>query len=210
VKAGAFVRTDSSYRSVVSPEAGATYPAESGRYHLYVAYACPWAHRALMVRKLKGLEPHIGVSVVSPTWERTKPDDANDSHCGWVFNAPDDPPKGNSDGFGSFTHEDCVPDGVNGCRTVRELYDKAGFTGKKFTVPLLWDKVSGTIVNNESSELVRIFNSAFDGLPGVNKDLDLYPEALRPAIDAENEWIYHDINNGARGGGGGLVLTLSS
>lgn len=195
-KSGAFVRTDSTFRDVISSGPDAKYPVATGRYHLYVANACPWAHRALIVRALKGLEDSISVSVVHSTWQRTRPDDPNDEHCGWVFRSPEDPPLTNSAGHGSFGCEGCVPDTVNGFSTVRQLYDKAGFEGSKFTVPVLWDKETGTIVNNESSEIIRILGgAAFDSV-AKNPALNLYPAALRPAIDEVNEWVYHKVNNG--------------
>jgi len=166
-KSGAFQRKASSFRSQIAP--GGEFPPEAGRYHLYVSYACPWAHRTLIFRKLKGLETLIGVSVVH--WL------AGDD--GWTFTeAPG-----------------VIPDTVNGAQKLWELYVKArpDYTGK-VTVPVLWDKKTGTIVNNESSEIIRIFNSAFDALgatPG-----DYYPLALRPQIDALNARIYETVNNG--------------
>jgi len=193
---GAFVRTDSTFRNTISSEPDAKYPAVTGRYHLYVANACPWAHRCLIVRAMKGLQDVISVSITHPTWQRTRPDDPDDAHCGWVFRGPEDAPLSNPTGHGSFSCVGCVPDIVNGFSTVRQLYDKAGFTGSKFTVPVLWDKETGTIVNNESSEIIRILNGpAFDGL-ARNNDLDLYPDELRATIDEVNDWVYHDVNNG--------------
>ena len=148
---------------------GGEFPPEPGRYHLYVSLACPWAHRTLIFRKLKGLEAMIGVSVVH--W--LMGDD------GWTF----------ADGPG------VIADSVNGAEKLWQIYVKAkpDYTGR-VTVPVLWDKKTGTIVNNESSEIIRIFNSAFDGLgaaPG-----DYYPAALRPQIDALNARIYETVNNG--------------
>lgn len=126
-KTGAFVRVDSGFRSFISNEEGARFPPVSGRYHLYVSYACPWAHRALITLRLKGLEDHIGVSVVHPTWQKTR-EDPNDSHHGWVFRSPDDPPLTQYAGHGSFPCVDCVPDTVNGVACVRDLYEKANDT----------------------------------------------------------------------------------
>ncbi|WP_193182137.1 glutathione S-transferase family protein [Nisaea sediminum] len=168
---GKFERKDSTFRDFVEDRPGARFAPESGRYHLYVSYACPWAHRTLIARKLKGLEPHIGFSVVDPLMG----DD------GWAFG--DDP--------------DATDDPINGARFLREVYTAADprFTGK-VTVPVLWDKREGTIVSNESSEILRMFNAAFNGLEGVDASLDLYPEPLRQEIDAVNERIYRDINNG--------------
>jgi len=121
VSNGAFVRTASAFRDFVSSEPGSKYPAEAGRYHLYVANACPWAHRTLMVRALKGLEDVIGVSIVHPTFQPTRPGDASDDHCGWVFRDPLDDPVANVRGFGTVSCDDCIPDTVNGAKTVREL-----------------------------------------------------------------------------------------
>jgi glutathionyl-hydroquinone reductase len=172
---GRFVRKASTFRNWVTTDgaAGPTgvggYKAERGRYHLYVSFACPWAHRTLIFRKLKGLEQIIGVSVVH--WLLAE--------NGWTF----------ADGPG------VVPDPVHGARFLHELYTRAqpNYTGR-VTVPVLWDKSTDTIVNNESSEIIRMFNSAFDGCgaaPG-----DYYPQDLRPEIDAWNTRIYDRVNNG--------------
>ncbi|PYE35468.1 putative glutathione S-transferase [Idiomarina fontislapidosi] len=162
---GRFVRSESQFRNHI--EQGGQFPPESGRYHLYVSYACPWAHRALIFRKLKGLESHIDVSVVHPLMLEN----------GWEFSdAPLNDPLYQSD----FMYQ---------------LYLKAdpNYSGR-VTVPVLWDKKTETIVNNESAEIIRIFNSAFNELTG--NDLDFYPEPLREEIDSVNERVYHDINNG--------------
>jgi putative glutathione S-transferase len=172
---GRFVRQDAAFRSWVTPdgEPGPSgeggFPAARGRYHLYVSLACPWAHRTLILRRLKGLEDAISVSSVN----------AFMGSDGWTF----EPGPG------------VVPDTINGVRCMHEIYTLAdpGFSGR-VTVPVLWDKERGTIVSNESSEILRMFNSAFDGsgaLPG-----DYYPEALRAEIDALNADIYPHINNG--------------
>jgi glutathionyl-hydroquinone reductase len=172
---GRFVRRESQFRSWVTPD-GAPGPtgeggfrAEPGRYHLYVSLSCPWAHRAIIFRKLKGLEDTIGMSVAH--WLTRE--------HGWTF----DPAPG------------VVPDTVNGARYLYEVYTKASpkYSGR-VTVPALWDKATGTIVNNESSEIVRMFNSAFDGvgaMPG-----DHYPADLRGEIDAVNDRVYATVNNG--------------
>ncbi len=159
---GKFERQDSAFRNSIGPETA--FPAESGRYHLYVSYACPWAHRTLIFREIKGLKPHISVSVVDPLMLEN----------GWEF----------SEG-----------DGLYGKHFLYQLYlhGDANYEGR-VTVPVLWDKHTETIVNNESSELIRILNSAFNDLTG-NED-DYYPEALHAEIDAVNERVYHDINNG--------------
>ncbi len=145
------------------------FPAEAGRYHLYVSLACPWAHRTLIFRKLKGLESLIDVSVVS--WLMREQ--------GWTF----DPQ------FGS------TGDKLDGLAYLHQRYtqDTADYSGR-VTVPLLWDKQNGRIVSNESSEIIRMFNSAFDHLTGNR--LDFYPDSLRAGIDELNERIYPAINNG--------------
>ena len=172
---GRFVRKESQFRHWVTPD-GAPGPsgdggfkAEPGRYHLYVSLACPWAHRALIFRSLKGLEEMIGVSVVH--WLMRGE--------GWTF----------ADGPG------VVPDTVNGAERLYEIYAKAqpGYTGR-VTVPVLWDRERGTIVNNESSEIIRMLNTAFDGVGA--KPGDYYPEALRAEIDEINARVYATLNNG--------------
>ncbi len=180
------------FHSFVSPDSDQFQP-ESGRYHLYVAYPCPFAHRALLARKLKGLEEHIGLSIVHPTFQKTKPE--VDDHVGWVFKNPDDEPLHNSIGYGNFSCKDCIPDTVNNAKTIRELYEMSGGEGQKYSVPVLWDKKTKTIVNNESAEIVRIFNSGFNNL-AKNPELDLYPKELQTKIDELNEWITSDINTG--------------
>jgi putative glutathione S-transferase len=172
---GHFVRPDSLFRNWVtaSGEPGPTgaggFKAEPGRYHLIVSLACPWAHRTLIFRKLKGLEGMISLSVVH--WlMRDK---------GWTF----------EDGPG------VIPDPLFGARALSEFYLKArpDFSGR-VTVPVLWDKHTSTIVNNESSEIIRMFNSAFDGVGA--KEGDYYPQELRGEIDALNARIYATVNNG--------------
>ena len=172
---GSFVREDSRFRSWVTPDglAGPTgeggFRAEPQRYHLYVSLACPWASRTLIYRKLKGLEKIVSLSVTH--WLMAEK--------GWTFDA----------GPG------VIGDNVNGAACLREIYAaaNASYTGR-VTVPVLWDKYRRTIVNNESSEIIRMFNSAFDGLgaaPG-----DYYPQALRSEIGALNARIYPGLNNG--------------
>ncbi|MEM8730506.1 MAG: glutathione S-transferase family protein [Pseudomonadota bacterium] len=173
---GAFKRNDSSFRNWLTADgaAGPTgvggFAAESGRYHLFVSYACPWAHRALMFRAIKGLAPHITVSVVHP--------DMQDS--GWTF-ATD---------FDGATGDDLF-----GQDYLYQIYQKAdpAYTGR-VTVPVLWDKAQGTIVSNESSEIIRMFNSAFDGITGDTEDY--WPAAQRDAIEEVNTRVYHTFNNG--------------
>ncbi|XP_065888740.1 glutathionyl-hydroquinone reductase YqjG-like [Dysidea avara] len=169
-KSGEFVRKPSTFRNSVSRSSDTEHPAERNRYHLYVSYACPWAHRTLIYRKLKGLEDVISVDAVGKF-----------SEIGWMF-SPDIP--------GS------TPDTVNGKTYMKELYLMAdnNYDGR-YTVPVLWDKKKKTIVNNESAEIIRMLNTEFNGFSN-KPDLDLYPEKLRNEIDGLNEWIYRDINNG--------------
>lgn len=171
---GHFRRQASTFRDVIGP--GSDFAAEKGRYHLYVSYACPWAHRTLIVRQLKGLEDFIGVSVVSPRM----------GELGWPFASADEFPAADKDPLYDSKH-------------VRDLYFRANAEYKgRFTVPILWDKKHSTIVNNESAEIIRILNTAFnDQLPeGEAKSLDIYPEALHAAIDELNAWVYDTVNNG--------------
>ncbi|MDE2333118.1 MAG: glutathione S-transferase family protein [Rhodospirillales bacterium] len=164
---GVFVRQPTRFRATIAP--ASAHPPESGRYRLVVSLACPWAHRTLIMRALKGLEGLIGVSVTH--WLM--------ADQGWTF-AP---------GPG------VVAAPVPGVTAVHELYRHADprYTGR-VTVPLLWDAASRTIVNNESAEILRILNSAFDGI-GADR-ADYYPQALRDEIDAVNERVYETVNNG--------------
>ena len=165
---GRFIREDAQFRNVIGAEDG-PFAAESGRYHLYVSLACPWAHRTLIVRSLKELNRHIGVSVVSPIM----------LDKGWTFN----------DSEGSSG------DALHDSRFMHELYTRArpDYSGR-VTVPVLWDRQRDTIVSNESSEIIRMLGSAFDGLTG--NTLDFYPERLRDDIDGWNARIYPAVNNG--------------
>lgn len=171
---GRFIRQTSSFRNWITPD-GAPGPtgsggfkAEKGRYHLYVAYICPWASRALMVRELKGLQDVISVTVVNPRL----------TDQGWQF--------------GGYPGVD--EDALNGARYMHELYTLADpqISGRA-TVPVLWDKQIGTIVNNESADIVRMLNSAFAGI--VDQGPDLYPQDLAGEINVLNEYIYTDLNN---------------
>ncbi len=171
---GKFVRTDAKFRNWVTADGtdaphGKAYPAEAGRYHLYVSYACPWAHRTLIFRKLKGLEDMISLSVVNPYMLKN----------GWTFH----------------DYPGVIGDPINHAEFLHQVYTAAepSFTGR-VTVPVLWDKQTGTIVSNESSEIIRMLNSAFDHLGA--KPGDFYPEPLRDEIDAINERVYHTVNNG--------------
>ena len=171
-------------------------PPTPGRYHLVVSLACPWACRCLTVRGLKGLEAAVGVSIVHPTWQRTRPDDPADTHAGWVFCPPSVPPLANTAGHGAFDGRRCTPDPIFGAASVRDLYAAAGAAGAaKFSVPVLIDRMTKTIVSNESSDIVRMLNAEFNDC-AARPDLDLYPAHLRPTIDAINDWIQPHINDG--------------
>jgi putative glutathione S-transferase len=161
---GAFVRRDSAFRDFVSADGSSTFPAEAGRYHLYVSLACPWASRTIILRKLKRLETVIGMTVVSPDMLEN----------GWTF---------------------IEPDPVMGFRYLYQLYAAADarHTGPA-TVPVLWDKRTSTIVNNESSEIIRMLNHEFDEWGDAS--LDFYPHHLAGEIDALNARIYETVNNG--------------
>ncbi len=160
---GRFVRKAPAFRSWVSADSK-DHAAAPGRYHLYVSYACPWAHRTLIVRKLKALDDQISVSVVQPLMLAD----------GWVF-------------------DDEHPDHLHQRKFLRDVYTaaKSDFTGR-VTVPVLWDKQKNTIVNNESSEIIRMLNAEFGSKP----ELDLYPKALRAEIDDVNDAVYDRVNNG--------------
>ena len=173
--AGRFVRKDSQFRNWVTPDGDpgpsgeGGFRAESGRYHLYVSLACPWAHRTLIFRQLKGLQDVVGVSVVH--WLMRE--------HGWTFTET----------------PGATGDLLHGARFLHEVYSRAepGYSGR-VTVPVLWDRHTGRIVSNESSEIIRMLNSAFDGIgaaPG-----DYYPEPLRSEIDQINALVYATVNNG--------------
>ncbi|HBY89296.1 MAG: glutathione S-transferase family protein [Ruoffia tabacinasalis] len=172
---GRFVRKDSQFRNWITADgsAGPTgdggFKAEKGRYHLYVSLACPWAHRTLIMRALKGLEDFISLSVVNPKMLEN----------GWTF----------EDGSG------VIKDSVNNADFLYEVYKAAddNYSGR-VTVPVLWDKQTGKIVNNESSEILRMLNSAFDDIGA--KPGDYSPEALMDEIDAMNDRVYDNVNNG--------------
>jgi glutathionyl-hydroquinone reductase len=167
---GRFVRSQTRFRSWVTedgspgPTGERGFPAARGRYHLYVALSCPWAHRTVIFRRLKALEDVVSISVVEPIQRDN----------GWEF---------------------ANPDSANGKQTLAEIYliADAHFTGR-VTVPTLWDKERRTIVNNESAEIIRMFNSAFDAFTPMKTDY--YPEELRAEIDRINTRVYENINNG--------------
>lgn len=172
---GRFIRKSPQFRHWITPDGSpgisgdGGFVAEHDRYHLYISLACPWAHRALIFRAIKGLEDMVSVSVVH--WYMAE--------HGWTF----------AEGDG------VVSDTVNGAEYLYEVYIKANpeYSGR-VTVPVLWDKKTNTIVSNESSEIIRMFNSAFDGI-GASEG-DYYPPALRSDIDAINTRVYDTLNNG--------------
>ncbi|MFT6466754.1 glutathione S-transferase family protein [Halopseudomonas sp.] len=172
---GSFARSESQFRNWVTADgsAGSTgdagFKAEAGRYHLYVSLACPWAHRALILRKLKGLESMISVSVVNPLMRED----------GWTFEVADG----------------VVADPLHQAHCMHQIYTAADpeYSGR-VTVPVLWDKQQNRLVNNESAEIIRMFNLAFDGVGA--KPGDYYPQALRSEIDNLNAHIYDRVNNG--------------
>src|SRR5690349_7722423 len=166
---GHFVRADSSFRNRITADGSSGFPAEKGRYHLYVSLACPWAHRTVIFRKLKKLENVISMSITS--WYMGKD--------GWTFDQA----------------EGSTGDAINGKQKLSEIYVAAEprYTGR-VSVPVLWDKERKTIVNNESSEIIRMLNSAFDAFTDVRTDF--YPPALRAEIDRLNDIVYPNINNG--------------
>lgn len=172
---GRFIRSESQFRNWVTADGSAGpsgkggFKAEAGRYHLYVSYACPWAHRTLIFRALKKLEDVISVSVVDHFMGAE----------GWTFHAVDG----------------ATPDHLFGSKRLHEIYTRAdpSYSGR-VTVPVLWDKQQNTIVSNESSEIIRMLNTAFDAFGDASQDF--YPEALRGEIDAVNALVYPNINNG--------------
>ena len=166
---GRFVRPETQFRKQVTADGSSGFKAESGRYHLYVSLACPWAHRTLIMRKLKRLEEALSVSIVDPIM----------GEDGWRF----------SSGPG------CVPDNVNRAEFLRDIYLKAqtDYTGR-VTVPILWDRRTATIVNNESLEIMRMLDTQFDAIG--DDSVDFFPPELQRRIDATIERIYAPINNG--------------
>lgn len=195
---GRFVRVDSTFREIISVD-HPTFKPEADRYHLYISFACPWANGVYILMKMKGLDKLISHSVVHPSWGKTMPNDPEDSHTGWVFRKPSDPPLTPVSGHGSIPCDGCVPDNINNAQSIRDLYILSNDTSGKYTVPVLWDKHKGCIVNNESQEILRMFNSAFNHLlpeGSPERNLDMYPPDLVSAIDEANSWIYPKINNG--------------
>jgi len=185
-KSGAFQRVTSSFRDRVTADKSGAYPAEAGRYHLYVSLACPWAHRTLIMRKLKGLERAIDVTVVHYMLDGD----------GWRFASKDEDPQCDLDPL----HKDF--------KLLRDVYrlSQADYSGR-VTVPVLFDKTKQKIVNNESSEIIRMLNSEFNALCATKEQraLDFYPDGhgsaqadseLIARIDAINDKVYHNVNNG--------------
>jgi len=162
---GRFERERARFRRTITADGSSAFPAAAGRYHLYVSYACPWAHRTLIFRVLKGLQNVISLSVVEPLMLEN----------GWELAPGADP--------------------VNGARALYEVYAKAdpAYSGR-VTVPVLWDRERETIVNNESAEIIRMFNAAFDGAGASGPDF--YPAPLRGEIDRLHNWIFSTVNNG--------------
>jgi glutathionyl-hydroquinone reductase len=173
-KSGAYVRKESQFRQSVTADGSSGFKAEKGRYHLYVSYACPWAHRTLIVRALKGLEDCISVTVVD--WLL--------GQGGWNF---------------TNTKDGCELDPINGFDYLRKVYELTDteYSGN-VTVPALFDRKTNRIVNNESSEIIRMLNSEFNEFCSTDaqRELCFYPQNLREEIDALNSWIYPTINNG--------------
>ena len=169
---GDFRRADSSFRDHITVDGSSGFKAEAGRYHLYVAHGCPWAHRTLIYRALKKLEGAITVAYAIPGLKEQ----------GWTFE--------NNPAF-----PDCTPDLVNGFHHLHQAYTSSEllYTGK-VTVPTLWDRKSNRVLNNESSEIIRMLNSEFKGIAG--DDVDFYPAALRTEIDRVNDLVYGNVNNG--------------
>ncbi|KAK1935579.1 Glutathionyl-hydroquinone reductase YqjG [Phytophthora citrophthora] len=191
---GAFKREASKFRNWIERSSSA-FPPEKNRYHLYVSLACPWASRCLGALYLKGLDNIIGLSVVHPVFQRTRPNDENDTHNGWAFADPSTTPTlAGPTGLGAYSSKGCIPDTVNNAAFVRDLYDMCTSEPTRYSVPVLWDKKIKTIVSNESADIVRMFNSEFEDL--VPSKVDLYPEELRSEIDELNEWVYDDVSNG--------------
>src|SRR5215210_679042 len=166
---GRFVRQATSFRDWITADGSSGFPAEAGRYHLYIAWACPWAHRTAIMRELKGLEDVIGLSAAGSFM----------GEDGWAF----------------YDEPGVIPDNVNGAGYLREAYVKADpdYTGR-VTTPVLWDKETGSIVNNESREIVRMLDTEFEEF--ATTDADFFPEDLRDDIDETIDAIYEPLNNG--------------
>ena len=166
---GQFQRMPTQFRNQITADGSSGFKAEAGRYHLYISLGCPWAHRTALLWKLKGLENVMGLSIVDPVI----------SDQGWAFSEK----------------PGCILDSVNGADYLWQIYFKAdlNYTGR-VTVPVLWDKQTNTIVNNESRQIIRMFNCEFHAF--AKSELDFYPEHLRSAIEKVQDAIYQPINNG--------------
>ncbi len=169
---GDFRRANSRFRGRITADGSSPFKAEAQRYHLYVAHGCPWAHRTLIFRALKKLEGAISVAYAVPGLKEE----------GWTYES-------------NPAFPDCTPDTVNSFHYLYQAYtaSDARYTGK-VTVPTLWDKKTGRVVNNESSEIIRMLNSEFAGIAG--DDTDFYPTRLRAEIDRVNDLVYANVNNG--------------
>jgi len=166
---GNFIRPQTTFRNQITADGSSGFKAESGRYHLYISWACPWAHRTAIMRKLKGLESAISLSVVDPEIDQN----------GWQFSeAPG-----------------CIPDMINQADYLWQVYLKADYNySGRVTVPVLWDKKTETIVNNESREIIRMLDTEFERF--AQRQVTFYPEELRDVIDGTMDTIYQPINNG--------------
>ena len=168
---GRFVRSGTTFRDLVTADDSSGFRAEAGRYHLYVSWACPWAHRTAILRKLKGLEDAVSLAAVGSFM----------GDEGWAF----------------YDEPGVVPDTVNGAPYLREVYQRAdpNYTGR-ITTPVLWDKEKGTIVNNESRDIIRMFDHEFDAVPGAKPEVNFCPEDLREEVDWTLDELYEPVNNG--------------
>ncbi len=166
---GRFMRNPTTFRNWIKADGSSDFKPETGRYHLYVSYACPWAHRTLIMRKLKGLEEAISLAIVDPLM----------ADEGWFFS----------------NYPGSIPDKINNAKYLREIYAKADsqYTGR-VTVPILWDKQNNTIVNNESREIIRMLDEEFNSI--AKNTVSFCPENLKSAIDKAIDTIYQPINNG--------------
>ena len=168
---GRFVRSGTAFRDFVTADDSSGFRAEAGRYHLYISWACPWAHRTAILRKLKGLEDVVGLATVGSFMG----DD------GWAF----------------YDEPGVVPDTVNGARYLREVYQRAdpSYTGR-VTTPVLWDREKESIINNESRDIIRMFDHEFDAVPGAKPEVNFCPEDLREEVDRTLDELYEPVNNG--------------
>lgn len=194
VTGGEYKRHDSKHRPSIDE-----IVVEPGRYHLHVSLACPWAAGSLSMLHLKGLEDAVTFSVVHPTWQRTKPEVESDTHCGWAYRSPGEPPLANPLGHGSNVCDEAnVPDFATHCKSIREVYELGGDFEGPFTTPLLWDKKENKIVCNESMVILRILNTRFDAISRAPGTTDFYPGGdAGAALDKLNaELVYPKVNNG--------------